>query len=78
MNRTMLVGLIRHLLTFGGGYMVANGSMDQGESEQLVGALCSVIGLLWSAYEKHMARRAMTLASAPQPPTTTPPTSPGS
>jgi hypothetical protein len=48
MNWTKLFGFIRHLLTFGGGYMVAKGYFDEATMNELVGAVMSIIGAVWS------------------------------
>ncbi len=47
-----ILGLIRHLLTFGGGILVAKGVVDEGTATELVGALVTVIGGAWSIYDK--------------------------
>lgn len=47
-----LNGLIRHLLTFGGGFLVAKGYFDEATLNELVGALTTVIGIAWSAVAK--------------------------
>ena len=52
MNTDSILGLIRHILTFGGGYAVANGLADEATIEQLVGALVTIIGIVWSVKNK--------------------------
>ena len=52
MNFEMLLGLIRHLLTFGGGWMVAKGFFDEATMNELVGAAMTVIGAIWSVVQK--------------------------
>ena len=49
MNQTQILGLIRHILTFGGGVLVAKGILDEGVATELVGALITLIGGVWSA-----------------------------
>lgn len=46
------LGLIRHLLTFGGGFLVAKGYLDEASVSELVGALTTVIGVVWSGIAK--------------------------
>lgn len=41
-------GLIRHLLTFGGGYLLAEGWFDQATIDSLVAAAMTIIGAVWS------------------------------
>lgn len=45
-------GLIRHMLTFGGGVLVSMGYMDNGTAVQVVGALSTLIGIIWSYLNK--------------------------
>lgn len=45
-------GLIRHMLTFGGGILVSMGYMDNGTAVQLVGAVSTIIGIVWSYLDK--------------------------
>jgi hypothetical protein len=52
MNAASILGLIRHLLTFGGGYAVANGIADEATIEQLVGGIVTVLGIIWSIKQK--------------------------
>lgn len=47
-----VLGLIRHLLTFGGGFLVAKGYLDEASVSELVGALTTVIGVVWSGIAK--------------------------
>ena len=44
--------LARHLLTAGGGFLVAQGYLDAASRETVVGALVTLIGVGWSVYEK--------------------------
>ena len=43
-----LLGLFRHLLTFGGGFLVAKGWMDTETLASLVGAIITIVGNLMS------------------------------
>ena len=42
------LGIIRHLLTFGGGYLVAQHWIDPALMPELVGAIMTIIGAIWS------------------------------
>lgn len=55
--KDIILGLIRHALTFGGGYLVTKGLTDAAGSEQLVGAITTVVGAAWSIYEKVKAAK---------------------
>ena len=48
MNKEQVLGLVRHVLTFVGGILVAKGLASQAESIELVGALMTAIGGVWS------------------------------
>jgi hypothetical protein len=47
-----ILGVVRHLLTFGAGYLVARGFIDESTAEALVGAVLTLIGVGWSIYDK--------------------------
>lgn len=48
-----IIGLIRHVLTFGGGYFVATGQIDEVDVQEIVGALATLVGVVWSVINKH-------------------------
>jgi hypothetical protein len=52
MNRDMILGLIRHALTIGGGFLVAKGTIDAPGLDTAVGALVTIIGVAWSIFDK--------------------------
>jgi len=52
MNKETVLGIVRHVLTFGGGFLVTKGVADAGEVTELVGALAAVIGVVWSILSK--------------------------
>lgn len=52
MNKDMILGLVRHILTFGGGLLAGNGVIGESEVEIAVGALVTLIGVVWSAWQK--------------------------
>jgi len=47
-----IIGLIRHILTFAGGFVVASGDIAEPQLDTLVGALVTVVGIVWSVLEK--------------------------
>jgi hypothetical protein len=53
-----VTGVLRHLLTFGAGYLVAQGIVDEATSIELVGAAMTVIGVVWSWRAKSYAPKA--------------------
>ena len=52
MNKETVLGIVRHVLTFGGGFLVTKGVADAGEVTELVGAVAAVIGVVWSILSK--------------------------
>ncbi len=48
----MIYGLLRHVLTMAGGYLVAKGYVAEGDVETIVGAVLALGGVAWSALDK--------------------------
>lgn len=48
MNKEQVLGVVRHVLTFGGGYVVAKGFLDEATMTAVVGAIITLGGALWS------------------------------
>lgn len=49
---SVLNGLVRHILTAAGGYLVAKGMIDEGSVGTVVGAIIALAGVVWSAVAK--------------------------
>lgn len=56
MKNHPFLGVLRHLLTFGGGYLTSNGVVSASELEAGIGALITLGGIAWSIHEKRKAR----------------------
>ena len=52
MTLEMLSGLLRHLLTFGGGFLIAKGWFDEATVNSIVAALITLVGAGWSLCAK--------------------------
>ena len=65
MNKTIVLSILRHVLTFGGGALASKGYANAEEVEQGIGALLTLVGLGLSIYEKRGR------PSAPVPPSVT-------
>ena len=52
MNKETILGFIRHILTFGGGFIVAQGHVDITQLETAIGAIVTLAGIVWSAFDK--------------------------
>ena len=48
----LIAGLVRHALTTAGGALVANGALSSDDLSAAVGALITLIGVIWSALSK--------------------------
>jgi hypothetical protein len=55
MNMETILGVIRHILTFGGGFVVAKGWADEATITAAVGAAVTLIGAVWSVLAKRQA-----------------------
>jgi hypothetical protein len=47
-----LKGLIRHVLTFVGGIAVAKGIFDESSVSEVIGAVMTIVGTVWSIASK--------------------------
>jgi len=45
-------GLLRHVLTFLGGYLVTSGVIDESILMEVVGAITTIVGFAWSFISK--------------------------
>lgn len=52
MNKEQIMGLIRHVLTFVGGIIVAKGLASDAMSSELIGGIMTVVGATWSVLSK--------------------------
>jgi hypothetical protein len=48
MNKEQVLGVVRHILTFGGGIVVSRGLLDEATMTAVVGAVITIGGALWS------------------------------
>ncbi len=53
---TILNGVVRHILTAVGGALVSKGIVAQTELEMAVGAVVTLIGVVWSAVAKRRSK----------------------
>lgn len=52
MSKEIILGIVRHTLTFAGGILVAKGLLDQGVLAEIIGGVMTVVGGVWSIIEK--------------------------
>lgn len=53
MTKDTILGFVRHLLTFGGGFVTSAGFATNDEITIAVSAAVSLIGFGWSVYDKY-------------------------
>lgn len=47
-----LQGILRHLFTFGGGFLITKGYIDEESLQQISGLVISLVGVIWSVASK--------------------------
>ena len=52
MNKQAILGIVRHVLTFGGGVMPQNGLASGEEVTTGISAVVTLIGVIWSVMSK--------------------------
>ncbi len=62
LTEIQVLGILRHVLTFGGGILVAEGTISSALETQIIGGIITVVGAIWS------------IVSKPSPTPPTPPT----
>ena len=58
MIKETVLGLIRHALTAGGGFLASASLATGDEIELAAGAVVTLAGFVWSVYEKYKAKKA--------------------
>lgn len=53
MTKEQVLGIVRHVLTFVGGVLVAKGLATESLSGELIGAAMTLIGGIWSIVAKN-------------------------
>jgi hypothetical protein len=52
MNKEQIMGLVRHGLTFIGGIILSKGIIEESTLAEIIGAISTLIGSVWSIIEK--------------------------
>ena len=52
MKKEIILGVLRHTLTFAGGILVAKGLLEQGVLAEIIGGVMTVVGGIWSVIDK--------------------------
>ena len=53
--KAAVIALLRHLLTFIGGALVAKGFIDTESLQEIIGAIISILSVTWMAVSKYKA-----------------------
>lgn len=53
MKKEMILGIVRHALTFAGGVLVMKGYVQEQTATELSGAFLTLFGGVWSIIEKN-------------------------
>lgn len=64
MDQDTILGILRHVLTTAGGVLVSDGLVSQSQLADGAGALCVLIGIGWSVYNKIQHRRQLAAKGA--------------
>lgn len=56
MSKEVILGLIRHVLTAGGGVLATKGVVDSETAGIIIGALITIAGAIWSVMDKNKAK----------------------
>jgi hypothetical protein len=59
MNKDTILGIIRHLATYGGGVLTSKGLASADDISTGAGALVALIGVVWSILQKRAAAKAL-------------------
>jgi hypothetical protein len=52
MNQSVILGIVRHVLTTAGGVLITKGVTDNAGVEAIVGGLVAAVGVVWSIFAK--------------------------
>lgn len=55
LSKEQFLGIVRHVLTFVGGFLVMQGVLDEGLVVELSGAVVTLAGGIWSIVDKNKA-----------------------
>jgi hypothetical protein len=53
MSKDQIFGVVRHVLTFLGGFLVVKGYLDEGLLNELIGGAIALAGTIWSVVDKN-------------------------
>ena len=52
MKKEVILGIIRHTLTFIGGIFIYKGLIEEGLVQEITGSVLTLVGAIWSIFNK--------------------------
>lgn len=56
-NKDTILSIIRHILTFGGGFLVAKGIVSDSALATLIPSVVAAVGAIWGAADEFIAAK---------------------
>ena len=53
MTLEKILGIVRHTLTFAGGFLVTSGYITESMLDAGIGAIATLVGIVWSVIDKN-------------------------
>lgn len=53
MKKEIVLGIVRHALTFAGGILIAKGVIDEASVDAISGSFLTLVGTVWSVIQKN-------------------------
>jgi hypothetical protein len=51
-TKEQVLGIVRHVLTFAGGIVIAKGLADENTVNEIIGGVITLVGTIWSIVSK--------------------------
>jgi len=55
MTKEQILGIVRHALTFIGGFLITKGMLTETLSAEVIGGIMGLVGTIWSIASKKVA-----------------------
>lgn len=52
MSQSVVMSILRHALTFVGGFLIAKGVIDEAGASEISGLIMTAVGTIWSIVDK--------------------------
>ena len=52
-----VLSIVRHALTFGGGFVASKGILSEDTTEALIAGLITFVGVVWGAVDEYLAAK---------------------